>query len=217
MSIQVLVSCKLKLDADSVYSPVFRDMVKLGSTSTKKPLELDDKELECAETISDVLDILSTSNDIISLPVAESISVFRFMKKYAMDRELDRIGLQLQAGIVNRKNAFMIWLLATEAEMFEVAGRAIENLGSFTWTGELPKERREIQGEHVSKGHVFDFTTWDLDLYRLVPREAVWALGRASRKVSTFDPKPTPAELKSMGEEYTRLMKLPKECKSCEI
>lgn len=192
-------------------------MVKLGSTGDKKPLELDDTVLESAETIANVLDLLLTSKDILILSNPRSVAIICFMKKYSMERELDRIGLQLREAIVNRKKAFSIWLLATVAEMFEIAGSVIESLGYRSWTDELSEDRRELYGECIPKGHVFDTRTWSVINYRLVPPEASWALGRASYKIGKPAGKFEPADYEAMGEEFTRLMKLPSEYKSYKI
>lgn len=189
-------------------------MVKMGHSRDRQALELSDKAIETAETLDGVLDHLDGTGDILACSDSDAIAVIRFMKKYNMERELDRVGLQLRVAIAQGRRLWSVWLLATVADYYDIAGEAIgngnmefqEKIGPFTGSP-------DIYGQQVLGGHAFDITAWSIEQYEMVPQRALWALGRASRKAGAFLDDDCVGTYWEMGQEYARLMKLPCKCR----
>lgn len=206
--------CSLGISSSShssrAASTVFRDMMNLAAGQEDvKPIELDDDEIETAEVLESVLDLVIADKNFGEVPERAARQVIRFLRKYDFARTLDICVLQLVKNLHEGKSPFSVFVRAAYLGEHALCGRAIVKGGRWTWTGGGEPEK-EVFGREWKQATVFDLRGISLGRLEAIPVDCIWALLRASTKLGAYEIEKK-MDLKAMSEEYVRLMKLQRE------
>lgn len=174
------------------------------------PIQLSDKDFEDEATLKAVLDTItkvdSYAADMLNKPASK---VYAFYKKYCFDRELRLVRDQLfESADSERYDKFDVFVHATHLEEYHTAGLAIQSDSNSTWSEwpEYADEEPDIFGSAKLSGWIFDLRSAPQDELDQIPRDAHWALSRASLLAGPRTPEGWDG--KAVAKEYIRLMSL---------
>ena len=186
--------------------PVFRQMIKLGDGSHTQRLELFDPKIESFHVLNYAIQILSDQLDFFALPTSHSVNILSFFQKYGMERELKVIRLGFHPATGRKKpNSGRAFFAAVQLEDHYACGKIIAEGQRWDWGVKKTSNGEETFGSGGEGGQSFSLPSWPLSQLELLPSHVLWALLRASDTGSSRSGK---RDLKAVGVEYVRLMKL---------
>lgn len=186
------------------HSLIFRDLIKPDPTGAVQRIRLVDDEIEKAEILSILLDVVIRGDSFLQYTHSYAISAVKLAVKYEFDRTIKLCSAQLEIELTDAESthdALEGFQLAMALNNARVGGVAIAKGQQQMIPAQEDTWATRLFGRAKPRASVIDPTALSLETIRGTKPEILWAWLQAYHRVARSKP-----DFDKVGKEFERLM-----------